>query len=449
MVILLFVLPLLYSTFCGPLFAASANPDANVSRLIVNVADFDGGLIGTAFRSFISTYSPGVSIIVNNGASAVTIPGMTFVDSSVWTPERMRSSVIDASAYASIYVNAGASASLMNALSSPTLAATYDPSSAITIIWDESRNSPVTTGRIGGLLKGLTGAFVEGFSANILATQLPLAASSPLINTPQLYARLLAVPIFYSEESLFPQTAPAINIAAAVGQILLVVFSLVTCNIVFMPLAPLSLHFSPGFPRAFARLAIFATFAAFLAAAFTTILIGVSRNWNTTMLQPVYAPGVTYGAIHANGIFDGNRWAQIWAIQWLQCLVFALWLSLPCILGKVQLAATLLAPMIIFNALSVNIDIADAGFQFFYYAPFWHTSEVMRFVLFGSLSTRVGMHVGVLVGWLVIELILFIAAHLKMAQTTTPSPDDDISSVSQPSETIEASSEKNDSTVSV
>jgi hypothetical protein len=67
--------------------------------------------------------------------------------------------------------------------------------------------------------------------------------------------------------------------------------------------------------------------------------------------------------------------------------------------------------MIIFNALSISVDVSDVGFQFFYYAPMWHSSELVRFIMFGTLASRVGMHVGVHFLWLLVEFALFFGAH--------------------------------------
>lgn len=412
--ILLIVLPLLYSTFVAPLVASGANPDVNVFRLTVNVADFDGGEVGAAFTAFISANPAGSALVPNNGASPVTMPGWAFKSAADgWSAGRLRDAVADSSAYASIYVAAGASAALAGALASPAAAAVYDPSTALVIVWDEGRNAPVTAARIAGPLKGLLVAFSEAFAARKLAAWLPSANASAL--PPALAAKVLARPIYFSEASLFPQTAPGINIAATVGQILLVVFSLVICNMVYGPLAALSLRAPPGLRRAGARVVLLATFAAMLAAAFSTILIGLSHEWNTTKLTPTLAPGVVAGATFANGTFDGARWAQIWAVQWLQVLVFLLWLALPGAAGKMEAAPALLAPMIIFNALSVSIDLSDPGFQFFLYAPFWHASELMRYILFGSLSSRVSMHVGVLFLWFGVELLAFVGLHARLA----------------------------------
>ena len=69
----------------------------------------------------------------------------------------------------------------------------------------------------------------------------------------------------------------------------------------------------------------------------------------------------------------------------------------------------------IYNVLSVNVDVADPGFKFFWYAPMWHAAELVRFEMFGTLASRVPMHVGVLFLWLGVELPLFFAVHVRVA----------------------------------
>ena len=46
----------------------------------------------------------------------------------------------------------------------------------------------------------------------------------------------------------------------------------------------------------------------------------------------------------------------------------------------------------------------------------WHSSELIRNIMFGTLSSRVGMHVGVHFAWLVAELIAFLGLSWKKAR---------------------------------
>ena len=443
-------LPLAYSLFAAPLMAAVANPDQNAAQLVVNVVDFDGGLIGQQFTQFWASYPAGSSWYPATGAAPVTIPGTRILSALTTSPDAERAAVRSSAVYASIFVNPGASARLTAALSSPAAAAAYDPSSAITIVWDEARNNAVTTARVGGPLKGLTDAFAfrMAVSAHSLMAQLqPTATAAALVD----YARVLGLPVFFREETLFPMTAPVLNQALAVGQILLCVFSLVAVNMLWGPLRALWEGAAPGLPRAARQAALLATLCAFVSAAYTTALVGLANDNNLTRLNIGMVPGVAFGSPNMVGFWGGAVWAQIWACQWLMMLVLALWLAVFATLaGGPAVAAALLAPMIvsvlwgrcaalpahsphsiyfetppaslytilpqIFNSISLSTDVSNPGYQFFYYAPFWHSSEIVRFVMFGTLSSRLSMHVGIHWLWLGLELLAFGAAHARAAR---------------------------------
>jgi hypothetical protein len=423
-VILAIVIPVLYSLFAGPLFASAYNPDASVPRLTVLVASYDTGLIGPVFSGFFSSLSASPSWVTNNGALPTTIPGLTFM-SSVSTAEDLRNQVRQSSAWGAIFVNPGASSRLLAALSSPTAAQSYDPSGAVTIVWDEARNNVVSAPRVAGPAKGLTGALAVAVSRVLLAQFLTPGSTinSNAFNLSQpaeaaALARVLAAPVGYSEESLFPFTAPVLNQALAVGQILMCVFSLVITNLVLGPIKfhPLTTTAAPGLQLAFRRYVLILVFACMIGAAFATITIGLARSSNLTMLTSSNSPGVTYGATNAVGNFDGPIWARVWACQWLESSIFALYLCLFAVLaGGPEVAGALLGPMIIFNAISLNVDVSDPGYQFFWYAPFWHSSELIRNIMFGTLSSRVGMHIGVHFLWFILESALFFFVHVRVA----------------------------------
>ena len=92
--------------------------------------------------------------------------------------------------------------------------------------------------------------------------------------------------------------------------------------------------------------------------------------------------------------FDGVMWAKTWATQWLHMLLHVIWLGTFAAVGGPPAAGLGLAPLIIFNVISVNVDVSDRGFVFFYYAPFWHAAELIRNHLFGTLATRVSSAYG-------------------------------------------------------
>jgi hypothetical protein len=428
--VLAVVLPVVYGLLAAPLFQSAANPDANVPRLPVFVASYDapsGGVnIGAAFTAFFTANGGGSQIVSNNGALSTTLPGLQIVQSGSYSAADLVQQVRDSKIFAAVYVTANASAALAGALASPSEASTYDPSTAITIVWDEARNNAVSSSRIGGPLKGLLGGFATGMAKSTLGAWIAAgepnkAAFQAVPNGAGVKAltSVLAQPVYFSENSLYPFTVPALNIALTVGQILLCVFALITTTVTFGPVnfIPYIRSAAPGLPLALRRVSVIFLLTCMVGVAFATILIGIANESNVTKNAQSFAPGVTYGATSAVGFFNGVHWAQCWTAAWLESLVFALYLCIAvAFVGDPAIAGALLGPMIIFNSLAVSVDTSDVGFQFFYYAPMWHTSELVRNILFGTLSSRVGMHVGVMFLWLIVELALFFVVHMVVAR---------------------------------
>ena len=212
----------LYALFAGPLFDSAADPDANVKALRVIVCTADTGFVGGFFTNFWQTYGTG-SWVANNGALPITPPGIAL--QAACDPADLTEQVRSNNAWAALYVRAGASADLYAALAAGP-STTYDPSTAVVLVWDEARNNQVATARIAGPLKGLTGAFSLGVASMIAEQMLytPLGASVTTAwgATPasrMALAELLAAPVWYSELSLYPFTAPVMNQALTVGQV--------------------------------------------------------------------------------------------------------------------------------------------------------------------------------------------------------------------------------------
>jgi len=44
-------------------------------------------------------------------------------------------------------------------------------------------------------------------------------------------------------------------------------------------------------------------------------------------------------------------------------------------------AELIMGPLIIFNVISVSVELGDPAFKFFWYAPMWHSAEIIRFII--------------------------------------------------------------------
>lgn len=419
-----FVLPMIYGLFCGPLFYASANPDTHVPRLKVLVASYDkGDLVGPQFLNFMENFgkSSHTSWVTNNGAMPTTLPGLDFVDSSVISADMLRQQVRDSQAWGAVFVNAGASERLTAALASPNNAGVYKNYEAITFVWDESRQPTVAAPRIMGPIKGLLNGFSTRMSVVVYSQNLARFGSSTGWNPQQLGA-LLASPVSFMEESLYPNIVAFITQALTIGQIVLVIAALIMANLMFGPLKETAFFktATPGLDLASRRFGLTLWYTCLVGAVFATLTVGMAQQHNLRNLEQNLIAGVVTGNTNWHSL-GGTEWVLLWLTQWLFTMIIALWLLFFATAADDAAAcAPFLLPLIVFNVLSITVDISDPGFKFFWYAPMWHSAELIRFILSGSLSTSVGMHVGVNLGWLGLEILMFVGIHLKKAAQSLP-----------------------------
>ncbi len=200
-----------------------------------------------------------------------------------------------------IWVPAGSSSALENALASPSspAATSYTPALAVQWVWDEGRNPTITAARVGAPLRAILGKFVSQFSAHQLA--MLVATGKNVTDLAVSQPKLLSTPIDITETNLFPAASVVAigGLATTIGLILVSVFALAGVNfIVGLPLQSTS----PGGP-------------------------GVSF-WGAALVQcgAVFAIGCTIAAAYATIVagmagLSGTQWAQLWAVMWLLFLV--------------------------------------------------------------------------------------------------------------------------------
>ena len=199
------------------MLAATHNPADNIHRLEIRVANFDGGSVGAALATALTT------IAANPGSN-----GFTIVDASATSPQQLRDDVKNGNAWGAVWINAGATAALNAAVADPAgVGATYDAKSAITFAWDEGRNAMITTARIGGPIKGILSGFVSTFATNFVRGIQINMGNAVLGNVAVTKPSLLVKPIDFTEESLFPAfQLPVMATALTIGNILMAVFSM-------------------------------------------------------------------------------------------------------------------------------------------------------------------------------------------------------------------------------
>jgi hypothetical protein len=374
-VIMFAFLPLFFSLGLGPLLDSGRNPDSNIERITISVASFDGGLVGSSFVSFFEAV----------GAPGAALPSISIVPASETSPSALQQSVAAGEAvWAAVWVNAGASAALQQALAAPGAAA-YIPASAVTLVWNEGR-SQVSLPRVGGPLRALLAQFGTAAAAAV-AAQLSANATALQAVAAQ-RPSLLAAPVGFTETVLFPSAQlPLAFTALSIGNIMVAVLSVAVVSVVLGPLTPFFAPLSPVV-GSLARLGTALVYSGAIALAYATIVVGLG---GAAIAQP------------------GLVWLRLWSTEWLQGFGFCMYLGTCILVTAPPLVGLFLTPLIIFNAIGGwNLDLAGPGYVYFKYTPFYHTSQLERFILFGAFESHVGMNVGVLVAWLALFLGPFL-----------------------------------------
>ena len=418
-VILFFALPLIFAIGVTPLLASNHNPAANAGRLRVAVADFDGGAIGLALTSHLARV-----------AGAPGMPGLDVVAAAGTSPEALRREVRDGAAWGALWVRAGASAALDAAMADP--AAPYY-NGALVFAWDEGRNSMLTPARVAGPVKGALAAFTAAFTTAHLA-----ATAANVSDIARVNPRLLLAPLATAEEVLFPAAQwPVMGVGLTIGNILVAVFSLSITLAVMKGLTPLFLSWRlPPLRLLAVRVLAITAYCGVVSATMATMALGLA--------------GLTS---------HGDMWARVWVTFWVLQMVFTFYLGAAAALAGPDAVPVFFLFMLLSNIIGGwNTDLADFGCEgrsraeacpraaprrppapvhararatrpahcarspthaplatadiAFSCTGMYHATSLLRNVLFGSNSSRVGLNVGVLLMWLVVDAALFAAATL-------------------------------------
>lgn len=321
-------LPLFYSVTVGPLIASNAYPNDYTSRLRVLVTSFDNSSIGAQFAAVFAA------------ATAPGLPGYEVVVAASTSPAALKAAVVDADdVWGALWMNAGTEAALTQALLNPG-ANSYSPSSAITFCWNEGRSQ--NSGRVSGPTRNILHGF-ELVAATSITNTLS-NSSTGLAAVAAAQPSLLTRPIGYSEDIIAPSAQlPYFFVGATIGQILIAVLSLAVTNVVLGALAPFYMKFSPA-KVTLIRFALIFIYTAGVAAAFATIMVGL---------------GVNMGSIATSG--SGVMWARLWSIQWLQMVIYVVYLGFWAMAFGPAAVPLFLLPMIVYNALGELHRLARHG----------------------------------------------------------------------------------------
>lgn len=340
--ILFFALPLVFALGVTPLLASNRNPNDNVGRLTIRVASFDSGNVGAALVAFAAA-----------AAGSPGMPGLTVVDAAGTSPDGLRQAVHDSEAWGAVWVEAGASARLASALSNPS--APYDPA-AIHFLWDEGRNSLVTTGRVGAPIKGALAGFTARFAATLVAG-LPNAT---LTDAARLRPSLLTSPVTVVEESPYAASSrPVTGVGLTIGNILVAVFALAITNAILMALTPLFSSWGlRGGRMIAARTVAVLAYTAAVSATMATMLLTLA--------------GMTE---------HGDAWARTWATFWVMQASFVFYL-MACGLWRGPALIPLFFLLLLLSNIigGWNTTTADPGYMAFSCTSMYHALALLRYV---------------------------------------------------------------------
>ena len=281
-----------FALVIAPFLAAGANPAENINRLNVLYTSFDNSTVGTAFLKFMSLAPQKIT---------TPLPNFQYVDAS--SVSDLQNKVLNQDGWAAMYVSAGATKRLNDAIYNGGGCggyATYDPSQAIGIIWDEGRYSQAEN-QIFGYMTTLVPRFTFQLSSKLLGA-LPSATINQCIAING--QTLLSQPTYFQASNLSPvyNYADAAGSALYIGNILIAVFaSLYLVNALVKGVDVTGLN---NVQRAvkYAILVLIYTFG--LAAVYATVTVGLVSTFN-------------------GHLYSGSVWAQAMAIQWCHGLIWA------------------------------------------------------------------------------------------------------------------------------
>ncbi|KAI8812284.1 hypothetical protein BJ742DRAFT_866465 [Cladochytrium replicatum] len=370
----------------------------NPSSIVIYVVDLDGGVVG-------STLTTAVSKLINDSqATGALLPAFTIVSGETFDDVVAKVSAGDA--WGAIVANKGASTALQSALASaiaatsrnstadaavaPATTLAYNASLALTIVFDEGRQSQVVSSAVAGPLRTL---------AARIGTQYALVQASrgttlgSLVGTP--FSGLIVSPISYTEVNIHPSTAPVVAVGVALGNTFLMVAS------IFGTVLLLSKTQSPEVVEALRPVTIISIRIRLV------LPYAILLSLLSTVLYTIF--GVKWSPV--------ENFFGAWFLQCLTSLVyiglFTIILSIPKI-GLPPALSGVLALLVVFNVIGglAVVDLASPFYKFGYGFPIYNAASGLRTLIFGSYN-RIGLNVGVLFAWLVCCSIVSLAVVLS------------------------------------
>jgi hypothetical protein len=379
--------------FWGALF----RQDENVKNLRVWVVDFDGG-----DAPFVGPFVTNVvRRIVEEGG---VVPGYTFASPVDFEhdPRKVRGSVYDFDAWASVVINPNATVMLEAAVREGN--ASYDPLGACTITYNSARDQTTSSSYIVPSMTVLQKRVVTDFGRAWIAHLLQgnISVSEMYLNiSPQ----AISPGIEFTVVDLRPFGPPIATPAVSIGLIYLIIISFFSFTF-FLPIH--MKYLSPkGHPALrFHQLIIWryvATVASY------SLLSLVYSLVSFAFLMPMNNPTAPHDAPAKNPNAYGRvTFVVYWMGNWAGMTAFGLASENMAMLLGTPWTALWLIFWVISNVATgfYALELAPSFYRWGYAWPMHNIVELTRSILF-DLHPRVGLNFGILFAWVAVDTVLF------------------------------------------
>lgn len=365
-IILFFVINIWFSFVIAPFLAAGSQPDRNLDRIHIFIADNDGGDVGMALQNWATN-------ILERTEFFYYFDFISTTDANL-----IKHKVRYGEAWAAIYANEDATQNLNDALADGCINyAIYDPSQAYTFVWDEGRSA--TQNKVYGAMTALLPRLSATYSKYLLDS-IPSENISSCIQAGA--SSIIATPVSYTIDNLSPTSrAPVGNGLLTIGDILVAVYaSLFIVNGIFKGCAPIIAQVQNPYHQVAFRGTLLVIYNLGLSCCLATIVIGLAAD----------------GSGHY--LYSGNVWAQLMSIHWLHGMIWSF--GHACVF--VGLSPEVLPFNFAFFLVSSilggwNTDLADVSYTSFYQIfPFTWVNNIVKNSLYGALPQAIGKSAGIL-----------------------------------------------------
>ncbi|CAF1663844.1 unnamed protein product [Adineta ricciae] len=364
---------------------SGVNPLWHTTSLDVFVTNFDDGLAGSYFLSAFSNTPPGNQTLKWIFQQSSTLP--------TWLDEQIE----DANAWASVYMNAGTSAQLtqvlQSILSGNATGLSYNPASAVTIVYDEGRNLNTINGYVLPPIKAAI-AVASAQYAKYFQSQLSQYSNITLTNviTSILAASITHSPISYTNQNLHPATPYAAILATSLGYLFLWLIMLALVGVIIRLTQPLA-----------GKIKII-----------DIVCIRIVNSiFNSLIISLIYSLCVLWFAHFTTPV----PFIRFWLFNWLAAITFTAIIVL-FIINLGALAQLGLQLFLIVNlaaaTTNITIELQNKFYHIGYGLPLYHCFNAGRHLLFGS-HTRLNVDIAVLFAYYFGAIILtFITGIYRM-----------------------------------